>query len=146
MGTRYETIVKYKTAYYSFYLAVALAMYMAGIKDTTSHENAKDILLVMGEFFQIQILHPLENYAIKDSVSSEKVKKLYHELNLKQVYKDFEEESYKNIVELISQRSANLPEGLFLEIAKKIYKRDKGAVLTQTRVSIIASPRDEGFE
>ncbi|PFX15270.1 Farnesyl pyrophosphate synthase [Stylophora pistillata] len=88
----------------------------------------------------------VENYAIKDSVSSEKVKKLYHELNLKQVYKDFEEESYKNIVELISQRSANLPEGLFLEIAKKIYKRDKGAVLTQTRVSIIASPRDEGFE
>ena len=74
------------------------------------------------------------------------MKKLYHELNLKQVYKNFEEESYKDIVELISQKSANLPEGLFLEFVKKIYKRDKWAALTQTRVSVIASPRDEGFE
>ena len=27
----------------------------AGIKDTQSHENAKEILLTMGEFFQIQV-------------------------------------------------------------------------------------------
>ena len=65
---------------------------------------------------------------------------------MKQVYKYFKEESYKNIVELISQKSANLPVGLFLEFVKKIYKRYKGTVLTETRVSIIASPRDKGFE
>ena len=51
----------------------------------------------------------------KSKKDSSKVKKLYHELNLKQVFKDYEEESYKNILELISQKSGNLPEGLFLE-------------------------------
>ena len=61
----------------------------------------------------------------KSKKDSSKVKKLYHELNLKQVFKDYEEESYKNIVELISQKSGNLPEGLFLEFVKKIYKRNK---------------------
>lgn len=51
---RYRAIVKYKTAYYSFYLPVAAAMYMAGIEDEKQHEHAKAILLEMGEFFQIQ--------------------------------------------------------------------------------------------
>lgn len=51
---RYKAIVKYKTAFYSFYLPVALAMYMAGVTDEQSHEAAKAILLEMGEFFQIQ--------------------------------------------------------------------------------------------
>ena len=56
------------------------------------------------------------------------MKKWYHELNLKQVFKDYGEECYKNIVELISQKSGNLSEGLFLEFVKKIFKRDKWAV------------------
>ncbi|CAB3360430.1 Hypothetical predicted protein [Cloeon dipterum] len=51
---RYNTIVKYKTAYYSFQLPVALAMYMAGIRDTEMHRQAKTILLEMGQFFQVQ--------------------------------------------------------------------------------------------
>ncbi|OXB53687.1 hypothetical protein ASZ78_014927 [Callipepla squamata] len=51
---RYKAIVKYKTAFYSFYLPVAAAMYMAGIDSREEHENAKAILLEMGEFFQIQ--------------------------------------------------------------------------------------------
>ncbi|KAG2462512.1 FPPS synthase, partial [Polypterus senegalus] len=51
---RYKAIVKYKTAFYSFYLPVAAAMYMAGIDDEMEHNNAKAILLEMGEFFQIQ--------------------------------------------------------------------------------------------
>ncbi|KAJ6656908.1 hypothetical protein lerEdw1_002909 [Lerista edwardsae] len=51
---RYKAIVKYKTAFYSFYLPVAAAMYMAGIQDEEQHEHAKAILLEMGEFFQIQ--------------------------------------------------------------------------------------------
>ncbi|XP_071582953.1 farnesyl pyrophosphate synthase [Heliangelus exortis] len=51
---RYKAIVKYKTAFYSFYLPVASAMYMAGIDSKEEHDNAKAILLEMGEFFQVQ--------------------------------------------------------------------------------------------
>ncbi|XP_010214429.1 PREDICTED: uncharacterized protein LOC104569172, partial [Tinamus guttatus] len=51
---RYKAIVKYKTAFYSFYLPVAAAMYMAGIDSEEEHANAKAILLEMGEFFQVQ--------------------------------------------------------------------------------------------
>ncbi|GFR66403.1 farnesyl pyrophosphate synthase-like [Elysia marginata] len=51
---RYSAIVKWKTAFYSFYLPVALSMYMAGISDEESHEEAKKILLQMGHFFQVQ--------------------------------------------------------------------------------------------
>ncbi|CAI9740848.1 farnesyl pyrophosphate synthase-like [Octopus vulgaris] len=51
---KYKKIVKFKTAFYSFYLPVGLAMYMAGIKEQEIHNEAKDILLQMGEYFQIQ--------------------------------------------------------------------------------------------
>lgn len=51
---RYKSIVKYKTAFYSFYLPVAAAMYMAGIDGEKEHANAKKILLEIGELFQIQ--------------------------------------------------------------------------------------------
>ena len=51
---RYSAIVKYKTAYYSFYLPVAIAMYMAGIKDPEVHRQARTILFEMGNFFQVQ--------------------------------------------------------------------------------------------
>ncbi|XP_006153461.1 farnesyl pyrophosphate synthase isoform X2 [Tupaia chinensis] len=51
---RYKSIVKFKTAFYSFYLPVAAAMYMAGIDGEKEHANARKILLEMGEFFQIQ--------------------------------------------------------------------------------------------
>ncbi|XP_028911581.1 farnesyl pyrophosphate synthase [Ornithorhynchus anatinus] len=51
---RYKAIVKYKTAFYSFYLPVAAAMYMAGIDGEKEHASARTILLEMGEFFQIQ--------------------------------------------------------------------------------------------
>ncbi|XP_007435822.1 farnesyl pyrophosphate synthase [Python bivittatus] len=51
---RYKAIVKHKTAYYSFYLPVAAALYMAGIDNEEEHANAKAILFEMGEFFQIQ--------------------------------------------------------------------------------------------
>ncbi|XP_063908101.1 farnesyl pyrophosphate synthase isoform X2 [Zophobas morio] len=51
---KYNSIVKYKTAYYTFQLPVALAMYMANLYDPEMHRQAKTILLEIGQFFQIQ--------------------------------------------------------------------------------------------
>jgi len=51
---RYNSIVKYKTAYYSCILPVTLSMYMAGITDEERHRQAKTILLEMGHFYQVQ--------------------------------------------------------------------------------------------
>jgi len=50
----YKLIVKYKTAFYSFYLPVAIAMLLAGINSQPAFEQAADILIPMGEYFQIQ--------------------------------------------------------------------------------------------
>ena len=51
---RYKSIVANKTAYYSFYLPVCLAMHMAGFKDLEMYRQTKTILLEVGNFFQAQ--------------------------------------------------------------------------------------------
>lgn len=53
---KHSFIVIYKTAFYSFYLPVALAMYMAGISSAEDLKQAKDVLIPLGEYFQIQVL------------------------------------------------------------------------------------------
>ncbi|XP_001950423.2 farnesyl pyrophosphate synthase-like [Acyrthosiphon pisum] len=50
----YIAIVKYKTAYYSFFLPVFLAMRMTNINDQEIFKQSKAILLEMGQFFQVQ--------------------------------------------------------------------------------------------
>ncbi len=54
---RYKSIVKYKTAFYSFYLPVAMGMIMSGIpydSKSPEYQQAKKICCLMGEYFQIQ--------------------------------------------------------------------------------------------
>jgi farnesyl diphosphate synthase len=51
---RYRYIVKYKTAFYSFYLPVAAGMIVSGVKDRKLYDTAREILCIMGEYFQIQ--------------------------------------------------------------------------------------------
>jgi farnesyl diphosphate synthase len=58
---RHRTIVLYKTAIYSFYLPVALALLLCGFpvekkqeSDPDYYKLALDILLPLGEYFQIQ--------------------------------------------------------------------------------------------
>lgn len=51
---KHSFIVIFKTAYYSFYLPVALAMFMAGITKQSDLKQAQDILIPLGEYFQIQ--------------------------------------------------------------------------------------------
>ncbi|KAH3681068.1 hypothetical protein WICPIJ_007982 [Wickerhamomyces pijperi] len=51
---KHSFIVIFKTAYYSFYLPVALAMFAAGINDEKDLKQAHDVLIPLGEYFQIQ--------------------------------------------------------------------------------------------
>ncbi|NWI45257.1 FPPS synthase, partial [Picathartes gymnocephalus] len=187
---RYKAIVKYKTAFYSFYLPVATAMYMAGINGKEEHENAKAILLEMGEFFQIQVgggSTPLgavrcwlwhsgvpivtqddyldcygdpaltgkvgtdiqdnkcswlvveclrrvtpeqrqileENYGCKEPEKVAKVKELYNALGMEAAFREYEESSYRRLQELIGKHAQSLPRDIFLDLAQKIYKRQK---------------------
>jgi farnesyl diphosphate synthase len=51
---RYLKIVKYKTAFYSFYAPIALGMIFCGVCDAKSLKQARDICVKMGTYFQIQ--------------------------------------------------------------------------------------------
>lgn len=51
---KYTFIVIYKTAYYSFYLPVAMALHYLQIATPELLKQAHDILIPMGEYFQIQ--------------------------------------------------------------------------------------------
>lgn len=51
---KYIFIVQYKTAFYSFYLPVALALMYCGKASKQNLQQAKDVLIPMGEYFQVQ--------------------------------------------------------------------------------------------
>lgn len=59
---KYTFIVIYKTAYYSFYLPVALALHYTGKATPENLKQAEDILIPMGEYFQVQDDY-LDNFA-----------------------------------------------------------------------------------
>ena len=54
---RWTSIVTYKTAFYSFYMPVALGMIVAGVTEREAFDSARRILLVMGVYFQAQDDH-----------------------------------------------------------------------------------------
>jgi len=161
---RYSSIVKYKTAFYSFYLPVALGMIVAGVKDPVVFSKAKEILCRMGEYFQVQddyldcygtfeqigkhgtdieeckcgwlVVQALtlcnakqrkileENYGHDSPKSVEAVKKLYRDLKLEELFKNYEEESFDSIQQSLSE-CKDLPAGVFEFLLKRIYKRSK---------------------
>lgn len=51
---KHSFIVIYKTAWYSFYLPVALALYLLDIATPANLKQAEDILIPLGEYFQVQ--------------------------------------------------------------------------------------------
>ena len=51
---KHTYIVTYKTAFYSFYLPVALAMYMTGTASEQNLKEAQKVLLPLGTYFQVQ--------------------------------------------------------------------------------------------
>ena len=51
---KFDFIVVHKTAYYSFYLPVALALHYLGLATDANLRQARDILVPLGEYFQAQ--------------------------------------------------------------------------------------------
>ncbi|XP_051158389.1 farnesyl pyrophosphate synthase-like [Leptopilina boulardi] len=51
---RYNSIVKYKSTFYTFDLPFTLAMHHAGIKDNDVFKQTKTVLLELGNLFQVQ--------------------------------------------------------------------------------------------
>ncbi|KAK7749450.1 hypothetical protein SLS53_000023 [Cytospora paraplurivora] len=64
---KYRFIVIYKTAYYSFYLPVALALHQLNLGTPENLKQAEDILIPMGEYFQIQDDY-LDNYGLPEHI------------------------------------------------------------------------------
>ena len=64
---KYTFIVIYKTAYYSFYLPVALALHMLSLATPENLKQAENILIPMGEYFQIQDDY-LDNFGLPEHI------------------------------------------------------------------------------
>ncbi|KAI9676445.1 MAG: Farnesyl pyrophosphate synthetase [Caeruleum heppii] len=64
---KYTFIVHYKTAYYSFYLPVALALHLCGLATDSNLRQARDILIPLGEYFQIQDDY-LDNFGAPETI------------------------------------------------------------------------------
>ncbi|GLI81747.1 farnesyl pyrophosphate synthetase [Penicillium ochrochloron] len=164
---KYMFIVTYKTAYYSFYLPVALALLYLQVATPETLKQAHDILIPLGQYFQIQDDY-LDNfgdpsvigkigtdiqdnkcswlvnqaiaratpeqravldsaYGRKDKEQELKVKKIFDDLELEKVYKEYEE---KVVGELRSKIAAvdettGLKKEVFESFLAKIYKRTK---------------------
>lgn len=65
------------------------------------------------------------NYGCDDPSKIEKVKDLYEQLDLQTVYSDYEENSFKLLMNLIDKNCDILPKEVFTSFAYKIYKRQK---------------------
>jgi len=160
----YSKIVIYKTAFYSFYLPVALGMVLGGITDPSLFAKTKDICAEMGHLFQVQddyldcygapevigkigtdiydnkcgwlinkallICSPAQkvvleaNYAKKDKECEKKVKAVYVELGLEALFREHEEKSNAQLLEMIEQVEG-MPTEILTKLLKKIYKREK---------------------
>ena len=164
---KFAFIVIYKTAYYSFYLPVALALHYLGLASEKNLAQTERILIPLGEYFQAQddyldaygspetigkigtdiqdnkcswlINQALAraspeqratldaNYGRKDGEKEAIVKQIYRDLDLEQVYQDFEEERVKHIRRMIEEvdESEGLKREVFESFLMKIYKRSK---------------------
>jgi farnesyl diphosphate synthase len=164
---RYDRIVVYKTAYYSFYLPVALALFYTNRATPRNLDQARRILVPMGAYFQVQddyldnfadptvlgkvgtdirdgkcswlVVQALarctaeqravltENYGRSDEVCERRIKGLYDELALDNVYRQYEETKVAELEQMIGQvdESDGLNRAVFVAFLGKIYKRKK---------------------
>jgi len=67
-----------------------------------------------------------ENYGIDDEEKINSIKAIYQELELENVFKTFENESYTKITAMISKfDAAQVPHEVFTSMLAKVYKRTK---------------------
>jgi len=161
---KYSFIVIYKTAYYSFYLPVALALHMADLATPENLKAVHDVLIPLGEYFQVQddyldcygdpahigkigtdimdnkcswlvnkalqLVTPEQrvilekNYGRKDAECERVIKKLYVDLNLESLYKEFE----AGAVSRIRAAIANVDEagGVKRDVLENFLKKVEG--------------------
>lgn len=163
---RYNTIVKYKTSYYSFCLPIRLAMYLANITDPKVHLNAETILLRIGHLFQVQddyldcfgdskvtgkigtdieegkccwlVVNALkrandqqraeieQHYGVKSEASARAVREVYRQLDIEQVFRDYEQREFNEICCLIERIDDEvLSKDVFYNFLALIYRREK---------------------
>lgn len=164
---KFTFIVTYKTAYYSFYLPVALALHYLQLATPNNLRQAHDILIPLGEYFQAQddyldvfgkpeqigkigtdiqdnkcswVINTAlsrcspeqrkvldESYGRKDAALETKVKQVFEELEIEQVYRKYEEDQVTMIKSKIASvdESEGLKGAVFEAFLAKIYKRDK---------------------
>ena len=164
---KFSFIVVYKTAFYSFYLPVALALHYLQLATPGNLKQAHDILIPLGHYFQAQddfldcfgtpeqigkigtdiqdnkcswvvntaisMASPEqrkvldENYGCKDKEKEAKVKEIFQQLKIDQIYQEFEEKRVKEVRALIEKvnESDGLKKEVFESFLKKIYKRSK---------------------
>ena len=164
---KHRFIVIYKTAYYSFYLPVVLALYYLELATPANLKSCEDILIPLGEYFQVQddyldaygspeaigkigtdiqdnkcswvINQALkraspeqrsvldECYGRKDAEKEGRVKGIFEELKLEQVYLDYEQDVVGRLRKMIQDvdESEGLKRGVFEGFLGKIYGRKK---------------------
>ena len=164
---KHSFIVIYKTAYYSFYLPVALALHYLELATEDNLKQARDILIPLGEYFQIQddyldaygspevigkvgtdildnkcswlinkaldMASPEQRkilddcYGRKDEAKEAEVKKIFEELQLERVYREYEEKAVGEIRARIAKvdEQSGLKKEVFESFLSKIYKRSK---------------------
>ena len=175
---RYESIIIYKTSFYTFYLPYASALYLAGFNDVINDSKKEDdsqcklfhiarqLSMEIGIKFQIDddyldcfgdpkitgkvgtdiqdfkctwlIVQALKEcnqdefdniiskyYGQKDDESVEKIKKLYQQLKIPQLFEMNEMKMTEKITKLIDQSSSKLPREMFLDILEKLAHRKK---------------------
>ncbi|XP_055693909.1 farnesyl pyrophosphate synthase-like [Lutzomyia longipalpis] len=152
-----------KTAWYTYYLPVACAMYLAGYTDEMAFRRAQKLLLDIGYYFQVQddyldvygdpavtgkigtdiqdgrctwfvvtfLMHATdtqkallkESYGKNDPECVERVKKLYEEISMLEIYKKFENDTRKTIMETVEGISGGLPKDVYYMMMGLLHNR-----------------------
>ena len=164
---KYVFIVHFKTAFYSFYLPVALSLHLLGLATAHNLAQARRILIPLGEYFQVQddfldnfgapetigkigtdiqdnkcswlVNQALQraspeqrqvlddNYGRKDKECESKVKAVFADMKLDELYRAYEEEKVAELRKMIAEvdESEGLKKVVFEGFLSKIYKRDR---------------------